>query len=184
MKKKTNLFHVLKLLVASILMFLPATVLSQDKDISDETFKVFTLSDDSTRVDMKNNINYYSKMPGIFVIKKNFYFLENHAEKKVERGKDIFFEIIADSVLNPSNIRLVSLKVKKGKRILTAGTGRPLLGPNVRPKCVVDIIIDKVGRNTYRFKTDDLQPGSYVLYYQDYEYILQVFYDFDLIDKL
>ena len=183
MKKKAPLFHAMRLLLATILMCAPHVAFPQDKDIVEETFMVFTLSEDSSRVEMKNNINFYSKMPGIFVIKKNFYFLEDHAKTKVERGKDIFFEIFADSILSPSNIRLVSLKIKRGKRVLTAGTGRPLLGPNVRPKSVVDITIEKVGKNIYRFRTEDIPPGHYVIYYQDYMYILQVFYDFDLIEK-
>ena len=40
-----------------------------------------------------------------------------------------------------------------------------------------------MGKNIYRLRTEDLPPGPYVIYYQDYMYILQVFYDFDLIEK-
>ncbi len=181
---RTTQMTVLTRIILLLVLLLVSTALYSQQDNKNgytQYMRVFTLSKDSMRTDIPENINFYDKMTGFLVIKVKYFFQGRQAKTKVRKGDKVYVELLQDSILHPAYLRLAVLKEKKDERVMSIWTASPL-GANSRPKDVVDINLEKIDDRLFMINTKELETGHYAIYYQEELKTLMEFYDFDLVE--
>ena len=181
---RTTQMTVLTRIILLLVLLLVSTALYSQQDNKNgytQYMRVFTLSKDSMRTDIPENINFYDKMTGFLVIKVKYFFQGRQAKTKVRKGDKVYVELLQDSILHPAYLRLAELKEKKGERVMSIWTASPL-GANSRPKDVVEINLEKIDDRLFMINTKELETGHYAIYYQEELKTLMEFYDFDLVE--
>ena len=181
---RTTQMTVLTRIILLLVLLLASTALYSQQDNKNgytQYMRVFTLSKDSMRTDIPENINFYDKMTGFLVIKVKYFFQGRQAKTKVRKGDNVYIELLQDSILHPAYLRLAELKEKKDERVMSIWTASPL-GANSRPKDVVDINLEKIDDRLFMINTKELETGHYAIYYQEELKTLMEFYDFDLVE--